>query len=236
MKTPLAVLAAIAVVAGGMFALPMLSAGEAQAQQQKWVQHGGKAGPRAGQQQRAVRGGRNASARRNANRGGRNAAVRNANRGGARNAAVRGGRNTRVVHARYRGGYYGGRYRGRYYGGRRWYGGGWYGGRWWGPGYYDNGWGAFGVGAAVGLTTGAIVGAAVSDGPVYVEPGDTYYTGPGGRVMSRNDGVVVSDVPGAGGYAPFSPGWVDYCSSKYRSFNPQTGMYLGYDGYRHYCQ
>jgi hypothetical protein len=30
--------------------------------------------------------------------------------------------------------------------------------------------------------------------------------------------------------------WLAYCSSKYRSFNPATGLYLGYDGQYHPCQ
>ena len=32
------------------------------------------------------------------------------------------------------------------------------------------------------------------------------------------------------------PGWEAYCFSRYRSFDPVTGTYLGYDGRRHYCQ
>jgi hypothetical protein len=31
-------------------------------------------------------------------------------------------------------------------------------------------------------------------------------------------------------------GWYEYCSSKYRSFNANTGTYTGYDGLTHYCQ
>jgi ferric-dicitrate binding protein FerR (iron transport regulator) len=30
--------------------------------------------------------------------------------------------------------------------------------------------------------------------------------------------------------------WLAYCSSKYRSFDPETGTYMGYDGRRHYCR
>ncbi len=30
--------------------------------------------------------------------------------------------------------------------------------------------------------------------------------------------------------------WISYCSSKYRSFDPASGTYLGYDGVRHPCQ
>jgi len=89
-----------------------------------------------------------------------------------------------------------------------------YGYGWRSPYYY--GWGAP---AAVGFATGAIVGAAVS------QPRAVYRTA-----------APANDVPPAGGYAAFSPGYMDYCSGKYRSFDPDSGTYLGYDGYRHYCQ
>lgn len=35
---------------------------------------------------------------------------------------------------------------------------------------------------------------------------------------------------------PGSPEWYDYCSAKYRSFNPDTGYYKGYDGEYHLCR
>jgi hypothetical protein len=41
------------------------------------------------------------------------------------------------------------------------------------------------------------------------------------------------------GYAPrYRPAYRDdgdYCASRYRSWDPDTGTYLGYDGYRHPC-
>lgn len=38
-------------------------------------------------------------------------------------------------------------------------------------------------------------------------------------------------------YAPPPSGdWYAYCASKYRSFDPASGTYLGYDGLRHPCQ
>jgi BA14K-like protein len=33
-----------------------------------------------------------------------------------------------------------------------------------------------------------------------------------------------------------TPGWEVYCFSRYRSFEPISGTYLGRDGRRHYCQ
>jgi hypothetical protein len=35
---------------------------------------------------------------------------------------------------------------------------------------------------------------------------------------------------------PWTPQWYSYCSATYRSFNPRTGLYKGYDGRYHFCQ
>lgn len=36
-------------------------------------------------------------------------------------------------------------------------------------------------------------------------------------------------------YAPWSKSWYNYCDNKYRSFNPRTGTFRGYDGRDHFC-
>ena len=38
------------------------------------------------------------------------------------------------------------------------------------------------------------------------------------------------------GYA-YAPGYggADYCVRRFRSYDPRSGTYLGYDGYRHPC-
>lgn len=36
--------------------------------------------------------------------------------------------------------------------------------------------------------------------------------------------------------APWSEGWYEYCTRKYRSFDPETGTYLSYDGERKACR
>jgi hypothetical protein len=33
----------------------------------------------------------------------------------------------------------------------------------------------------------------------------------------------------------YTQAWLDSCSRRYRSFNPVSGTYLGYDGIQHYC-
>ena len=40
----------------------------------------------------------------------------------------------------------------------------------------------------------------------------------------------------APGYAPRSAAWYSYCESRYRSFDPRSGTFLGYDGRRHVCR
>jgi hypothetical protein len=35
--------------------------------------------------------------------------------------------------------------------------------------------------------------------------------------------------------AQFTPEWYAYCEAKYRSFNPETGMYLAYSGTYRMC-
>lgn len=39
----------------------------------------------------------------------------------------------------------------------------------------------------------------------------------------------------AQGYEPWTKGWYNYCDNKYRSFNPRTGTFRGYDGRDHFC-
>lgn len=34
---------------------------------------------------------------------------------------------------------------------------------------------------------------------------------------------------------PWTHGWLQYCKKRYRSFNPQTGTFRGYDGLDHFC-
>jgi hypothetical protein len=34
---------------------------------------------------------------------------------------------------------------------------------------------------------------------------------------------------------PWSPEWYRWCDARYRSFNPQTGTFRGYDGLDHFC-
>ena len=39
-----------------------------------------------------------------------------------------------------------------------------------------------------------------------------------------------------GRYPAWSAQWYRYCENRYRSFNPRTGYFLGYDGEYHFCR
>ncbi len=106
--------------------------------------------------------------------------------------------------------------------GHGWHGGGWHGGGWGGGGFIP------------GAVAGAIIGGAIATAPYgygYYGGGPGYYA-PGyyGQGYDEGyDGPVVAG-PQAGGGDD-----VAYCMQTYRSYNPRTGTYLGYDGYRHAC-
>jgi hypothetical protein len=107
----------------------------------------------------------------------------------------------------------GGVYRGGYAGYRGGYGGG----------YYRHGGGGF----IPGAVAGAVVGGALASsygyygGPGYYAPG--YYDD-----GSYDDGAVAVEA---------APGGDDagYCEQRYKSYDPASGTYLGYDGQRHPC-
>lgn len=93
-------------------------------------------------------------------------------------------------------------------------------------GNYRHG-GNFGAGVAAGVAGAAIGGALASQayygGPGYYDAGPGYYDD-----QYYDGGAVVAEVPAGGGD-------VAYCMQTYRSYDPQSGTYLGYDGLRHPC-
>ena len=81
----------------------------------------------------------------------------------------------------------------------------------------------------LGFTAGALLSGAFArpryydyyePAPVYAAPPPVVY-GPAPVYYSRPD--------------PWTPEWYAYCSDRYRSFNGQTGYFLGYDGNYHFC-
>ncbi|MCW0983630.1 BA14K family protein [Agrobacterium sp. BT-220-3] len=87
---------------------------------------------------------------------------------------------------------------------------------------------------AFGLATGMIVGGAIASQPrygerVYIDPAPDYYAPR--PVYRRAQPVAVRS------YAPepWSSRWYNYCENRYRSFNPRTGTFVGYDGRKYFC-
>ena len=88
------------------------------------------------------------------------------------------------------------------------YGGGWHGG-----GHYYGGYrgGHYGGGWGWGgFAAGAVLGGLLA-APYYYGPPPGYYYGP-----PEEDAVA-------------------YCMQRFKSYDPRSGTYLGYDGYRHPC-
>ena len=110
-------------------------------------------------------------------------------------------------------------------GGGGWHGGGgggWHGG---GGGWHGGGGGWHGGGGFFpGAVAGAIIGGAIASAPY------GYYGGPGYYAPGYYD---YDDAPVA--VAPGGDDAVAYCMQTYRSYDPRSGTYLGYDGYRHPC-
>lgn len=71
------------------------------------------------------------------------------------------------------------------------------------------------AGAAIGLATGAIIG---------------------GAIASQNRPVVIYEHHRPARIRPWSGRWYRYCAARYRSFDPRTGYYRGYDGRLHFCR
>ncbi len=106
---------------------------------------------------------------------------------------------------------------GHFHGGGPRFSGGYHGG-----GHHRGG-GAF----VPGLVAGALIGGAIaSQGGYYSSPG---YDAPGYYDEGYDDGAVAV-APGPG-----VDDGVAYCMQTYKSYDPQSGTYLGYDGVRHSC-
>ena len=96
-----------------------------------------------------------------------------------------------------------------------------------------------GAGIAAGIASGLIIGGIIASQPRYYGYGPGYYDYYGGPPPLFY-GPRVFYPPGH--YGPVvGPGygrgdWMSYCFSRYRSFDPASGTYMGYDGRRHVCR
>lgn len=123
-----------------------------------------------------------------------------------------------------------------------WRGGGWH------RGWHGGGWHGRGVELGLGLATGAIVGSALA--APYYYGGYGYGYGPYAYDGGYDDAYAAA--PGGYGYGPsaYDEGYDNayaaapayggerddqYCAQRYRSYDPSSGTFLGYDGARHPC-
>jgi len=94
-------------------------------------------------------------------------------------------------------------------------------------GGYAHGYGSgYGVGAgAAAVATGALIGGAIASQNQGYYPAATYpaYSDPG-YVYSDAAPVMYNNGDS-----------IAYCEQTYRSYDPASGTYLGYDGFRHRC-
>jgi hypothetical protein len=101
------------------------------------------------------------------------------------------------------------------------------GAQWSGGGYHHHG--NFGPRVAAGVA-GAVIGGALASqayyGGGYYDPGTAYYDN--GYYDDGSGAVAVEAAPGGDDSTA-------YCMQTYRSYDPQSGTYLGYDGLRHPC-
>ena len=87
----------------------------------------------------------------------------------------------------------------------------------------------------IGLAAGALIGSALSQPqPTYVRPAPVYAPPPPPPAYYPPAPARQTTYYRAS-YEPWSRGWYQYCSNRYRSFNPNTGTYRGYDGLDHFC-
>jgi hypothetical protein len=81
------------------------------------------------------------------------------------------------------------------------------------------------VAGVAGFAVGTLFGTAAAQ-PRYYAPAPVYVAPP----------VVYQPVPVYYAPAPWSPDWYAYCARKYGSFDPRSGTFVGFDGYRHLCE
>ena len=92
------------------------------------------------------------------------------------------------------------------------------------PWGWQRGWGWPGA-VAAGVIGGAV---AAATSPFWAPDYYGYYDYNPGYTYAPADGYATAPVVVSGG----DPAW---CQAHFRSYNPATGMYVGYDGLQHPC-
>jgi hypothetical protein len=89
-----------------------------------------------------------------------------------------------------------------------------------------------GTGAAIGGGVGAVGGAANQS-----NRWQSLYHHAYNDCMAREAHAVRAPQPSySGALEPWTDEWYDYCEDRYRSFNPETGMFLSYSGEYRMCR
>ena len=87
------------------------------------------------------------------------------------------------------------------------------------------------IGGAAGFAVGTLFGNATArPQPPRYYPGTVYVAPPPPPVIYRPAPVVYY------GPEPWTPEWYAYCARKFESFDPRSGTFEDYDGYRHMCR
>ncbi|EJF75666.1 BA14K family protein [Bartonella alsatica] len=92
--------------------------------------------------------------------------------------------------------------------------------------------------SVLGLAAGAILGNILKQPQ---QPQIVYQVPPQNRVIYQEvpQNKMVYQVQQTMEYQPtkqpWTTAWLEYCTKKYRSFNPKTGTFRGYDGLNHFC-
>ena len=89
-----------------------------------------------------------------------------------------------------------------------------------------------GVGIGAGILGGAILDQVLRGPDYYYSSPRTYYYGPG--PVYAEPRVYYAPAPVYAAPRAYNDS-VAYCLSRFRSYDPSSGTYLGYDGYRHPC-
>lgn len=109
---------------------------------------------------------------------------------------------------------------------------------WGGRRYYrHHGSGDLVAAGVLGLAVGALAAGLTTprrDVPYYVDEDYVDRAPPRRAYVVREPQVIYADRYSS--YEPWTRDWYQYCSDRYRSFNPRTGTFVGYDGVRRFCE
>ena len=96
------------------------------------------------------------------------------------------------------------------------------------------------IGAAIGLGAAAIIAGSHRRNHYYdygYQPRPYYYAPPRRTYYYSPPPVAYVPAPAyAYAPAPWTPAWYNYCSGRYRSFDPRSGTFQPYNGPRKLCR